>query len=827
MSLHDQSRRTRAYVSRFSGRAILACLAASALLLAARLPPVQSVCGAGPPLAPGERDVTDQVLRDIEQGRFMILRYDNCRGTVSARLNGSAGGKSSLAAQFDGLYVICEPVLRHLLSLGGPMSKGICDLYHIYPQRLTVSSRGRFVEYIHPDITDTYTWARTRTLTLPELPAGTMTQQAVEMWHEKVRALHKERNLGAFFTVRDRSKADGDVRIMPTAFVGDQTGITLRRTQPGKAPRVIRLPLGHFFMGDPVTFAGMETRGVTSLTWWNATLAELVAYPSDFSLLGVTFHHRFRMPQYPAPHAAQHPRNDQFIEASLFYSVGLAKEVDAILTPYTPAEGTFMPVPNTTREYKLEIRSPPLAEIEAVRFRLFDVSRRPGICCNAKVHAMSTSGPGGCPHCKAGRVMTQKTVSQHFNRQTYLPRLVTTYDDCPADDLPDLYFTDSDNGEPFQLSGEVVEDERLAYKAADELVIESPRKQEYVAKVRVMDGAAAGKLTVELLVGGAWVPAAAMGDTADIKGVHLYIPNDQDETGVADAWENAFGADLSEDNDASVGGPILGDGLSSREEYRGFLIARNFERTSPKEQDLFVTDDGGLYVDAIDRYVTRWYAGSGVTLHRLHCDEFKGDVVNWTDESARLHAQHLIVVMQHMVMPLGQDVSINRHWIDLWQKNYVGWSPVSWPRKELHTVFVRNDSRGAIAKARTVGHEMGHQLNLPHHGQTDETIDLTGQVLLGAALDGKYYVAVRGGQHSGNHLCLMRYACADLYCDSTSALQPFADHKDKYKKFMPIGWRQQTLFCDSPAGTGFNANGNWCGDATSPACRQGLRIRSE
>ncbi|MDO9509422.1 MAG: hypothetical protein Q7I97_08850 [Thermovirgaceae bacterium] len=819
------------HASRFGswtvGRTLLPSLSAAVLLLAVCLLPMSSACRAETQLAPGETDISDQIQRDIERGEFMILRYDNCRGTMSSRVNGDAGGKSGFTAQFEGLYVICEPVLTQLLSRGGPISEGICDLYHIYPQRLTITSRGRFVEYIDPEIIDTYTWARIRILNLPELTTGTMTQQAVQIWHQKIRDLQSERNMGAYFVVRDRSRAGGDVRVMPTAFVGDPTGVTINRTMQGKPPQAIPMMLGHFFMGDPVAFARMGERGVESLTWWNASQAGLIGSPPDFSLLDLSFHHRFRIPAYPGPNAAQHPANDQTLEADLFYSVGLMKEVDAILTPYTPAEGTFMPVPDTTREYRLEVRSPDIVEVEAIRFRLFDVSENPGICCNARAHAMSTAGPGGCAHCKTGRVMSQTTVPQHFAGDLYLPRMVTTYDDCPADELPDLYFADSDNGEPFELSGKVAEDPRLKYRAADELLINVPEKQEYIVKVRIMDGAAAGKMTAELLVGGAWVPAAAMGDTADILGVHLYIPNDQDETGVADEWENVFGADLSEDNDDSIGALIRGDGLSSREEYRGFIIARNFERTSPKEQDLFVTDDSGIFTTAIDTYVTPWYANSGVTLHRLHCDEFRDDIVNWTDETGRLHPQYQIVVMQHMVMPLGNDVGLNRQWIDLWQKGYAGWSPVNWPCRELHTVFVRNDGRDTLAQAKTVGHEMGHQLSIPHHGDKDEVIDLTGETLDGVAMDGKYYVAVRGGEHSGNHRCLMRYSCADLFCDNPSVLLPFSWHKGKYKEFLPRNRNRRDLFCDSQAGTGFNANGKWCGDAASAPCRETMRIKSE
>jgi hypothetical protein len=810
-----------------AGRAALLCLLAGGVALAASLLSPESKCLAEEGLASGESDISEEVLRDIERGKFMILRYDNCRGTMSSTVDGDAGGQSNFTAQFEGLYVICEPVLTHLLTRGGPMSESICDLYHIYPQRLTIRTRGRYVEYPASDMIDTFTWAKTRALVLPELATGTMTQQAVEQWHEEIRALHKERGMGAYFVVRDRRKADGDVRIMPVSFVSDPTGRRQRRTQSGKPPQTFQQPLWYTFMGDLMAFSNVGSEGVTSLDWHSTARTDLIHFPSDFSLLDLSFEHRARVPIHPAPHAGQSSANDQTLSADLFFSAGLTKEVDAIFTPYTPAEGTFMPIPDTVREYRLEVRSPDIAEVEAIRFRLYDVSDNPGICVNAKVHVLSKGGPTGCAHCKRGSAMMLTEAAQHFTGETYLPRMVSTYDDCPADELPDMYFTDTDNTAPFELSGEIVEDEQLKYKVADEVLIYAPEQTEYIAKVKFMDGAAAGKLTAELLVGGVWVPAAAMGDTADITGTFLYLPNDQDESRVADAWEEVFGDDLAEDNDDTIGGPILGDGLTSLEEYRGFVIARSFERTSPQEHDLFVTDDSGMFAAAIDHHVAPIYDSSGVRLHRVYGDESKEDVVNWTDESSRRHAQYLIVVMQHMVMPLGDDAAVNREWIDRWQTNYVGWAKPTWPQKDYHTVFVRNDQRGELAKGRTVAHEIGHQLDLPHHGSMDDTITLDGLSLHGQWYEGDYYVAVRGGQHSGNHLCIMRYACAELYCDSTEVLLPLEDHTDRYKAFLPRHHRQRTLFCDSPTGTGFNANSQWCGDATNPACRETMRIRSE
>jgi hypothetical protein len=56
----------------------------------------------------------------------------------------------------------------------------------------------------------------------------------------------------------------------------------------------------------------------------------------------------------------------------------------------------------------------------------------------------------------------------------------------------------------------------------------------------------------------------------------------------------------------------------------------------------------------------------------------------------------------------------------------------------------------------------------------------------------KYYVAVWGGEHSGDVNCLMRYAGGDLYRRDTGLYYPFP--KDK----------EGALLCTSQEGTGLN-----------------------
>jgi len=783
--------------------------------------PVNAPRGAS---AASDHDITEQVLTDLKTGKFMILRYDNCRGTIESQLTGDAGSTSNLTAQFDGLYVVCEPVLTHLLHRGGPMSSSICDLYHIYPQRLTIRSHGKVTQYVEPGMTYEWTWRRTRSMSLPVPPNGTLAQAAVGRWKNLAQAKMREVHMRALFLLSDRRAAGGTVTVEPSALIGDPQGTTLRITDAEGNVTTLSNPLGHLVQGKrtglpAVVSPSGNPAGVTH--WWNVHRTELQGEAKDFSPLDLTFSHRRIITGRAQQILGQHPRNDQLAKARVFYSIGLVKEVDAELAPAGGEESTYAPRPDDTRQYRLTVNEPEISEVEAIRFYLVNVSRHEGIACNARVHVLSSIG--SCDHCLEGRQDTSRFDEAPFGGMRF-DRVYYKYNNCPADDLPDLYFTNTDNpATEFELGDNANRDPKLKYDTSAELIVKAPSRKQYTVTVRVMDGAAAGRLKAELLVGGAWKPATATGATADSEHLALLIPNDQNDNGVADAWEQSRSTDTSADNDNSLGGEILGDGLTVKEEYRGFYIQKKFTRLEPGTQDLFAHDYAGQYGPALQQ-VKGWYDNCGMKMHILHSDEFQRDVVNWTKTDVRRHDQYQLVVMKHNTLPLGDDTATNRRWIDRWTGGAIGVSAVTWPQKDHHVIIIRSTVGGLQSQARVLAHEFGHQLNVNHHGDTDEIVEVTGLEHL--VPDGKYYVAVRGGEHSGHHLCFMRYDCADLFCDDESVRTPYWLHKGKYSIFTPVDQKTFTEFCKDPKGTGFNANG-WCRDAAKGACRMQIRIRSE
>ena len=113
-----------------------------------------------------------------------------------------------------------------------------------------------------------------------------------------------------------------------------------------------------------------------------------------------------------------------------------------------------------------------------------------------------------------------------------------------------------------------------------------------------------------------------------------------------------------------------------------------------------------------------------------------------------------------------------------------------------------------------VGHELGHAINMPHHGD----LVANNRICPGNPM----YIALRGGQYSGEWRCVMRYNEAQYY-EGWDGRCYAAD---------PEG--VQNMYCTSKAGTERNAgpdrmeNGMalpMAGDATVGTCMTHLTIR--
>ena len=426
-----------------------------------------------------------------------------------------------------------------------------------------------------------------------------------------------------------------------------------------------------------------------------------------------------------------------------------------------------------------------------------------------------------------------------MSEQSTVVRDYVTYDTCPLDDAPDIFFRDLDNPD-LTLGGDVLETEY--YALGQTLTVEEVTESEYTVTLTALDWGGGARLKAEVMMNGVWVPAGADGPTAD--GDYLMVPVDADTDGIADAWEQPDDLDPMADDDAyrEFGPtPNAGDGLTAIEEYRGVYVnhsgAPEHRRLMTSVRDLFVYD----YTGALDtdlRVVSRAMLEQDIFLWRI--DELGqfNDVINFSSRAPQKTGdQHILVTMENPTTPA--DVG--------WRRFYDDWafwsgraSSVGPPTSRHHTVLLQHNliSRGLTdSRAGTVAHEIGHQLNVWHHGDTGGwvTDPSTGTMQM---------VAVPGGQHSGAHNCFMRYLRATLFCDgsdasacaSDSSYVPYACGSSGTASSVlaialggddPCAAVRET-FCRTPSGSGINADGGWSGDA-SPGrgnCADQITIRS-
>lgn len=242
----------------------------------------------------------------------------------------------------------------------------------------------------------------------------------------------------------------------------------------------------------------------------------------------------------------------------------------------------------------------------------------------------------------------------------------------------------------------------------------------------------------------------------------LKIPKDDNGNHVADTWElSGELKDADVDLDTNPIGDHTGDALSYYEEYRGFMVQGEHERTDPNRKDVFIYDMNHLGLG--------YFPLSGMSTHVLRKDEYtwvppsdprqNGRVVNFNHGFAHLGDEHVLLLVNGPAPDapgvLGEAVG----------------GPG--PPKMITGVYVDKAAClgswwGDLEVQSHLGHELAHGCNVPHHGDGDYSPDdfwMKGQ-------DGKWYpigtpskqeVSVRQGEHSGAMQCIMRHYRSGYY----------------------------------------------------------------
>jgi hypothetical protein len=230
----------------------------------------------------------------------------------------------------------------------------------------------------------------------------------------------------------------------------------------------------------------------------------------------------------------------------------------------------YLPVPGTTVNVTIDIKieGEEGCKTEAVKFRLYDVTR------------------------ERGRYMNDKDPAWYDTRR-------------------DLYFDAGSN------SGLTV--------SADSTTAESSSEVTNVT-VSCNDYGAYGKLEAMVKVDGTWYTAKDESSGNE----YITIPVDDNNNKIADKWEadnSVSGNAASWDEEADPSGQGTdGDGMTNYEEYRGFMCATKhgespqYLRMNPKIKEMFVIDNDNLLPK------TPWQLASEIRVYYLSQNEVYGSL---------------------------------------------------------------------------------------------------------------------------------------------------------------------------------------------------------
>ena len=354
----------------------------------------------------------------------------------------------------------------------------------------------------------------------------------------------------------------------------------------------------------------------------------------------------------------------------------------------------------------------------------------------------------------------------------------------PGDTAPDLAFAPGQAG--FGAPEALGDDERIETTAA----VESA-----TVTVECRDYGAWAELKAEVNVDGSWQPCRPE-DGKD----GIAIPLDENGDHIQDRWldnwaEGEAAADDQDDEPEGVGDPAEpGDGFSNYEEYRGFVVDGKWLDTLPSEKDVFIHDSIGLGIGK--------FAQLGLRHHLIRQDEYDGNrVVNFNRGEASAGEQKGIYLRSKANMACLGEVN-----------------PCVGSPNVVDEVLIadgasleRSRSEGMLSAplAETVGHELGHAVNIMHHGMDypswkGRAANVTAEQERDART---HSVATQGGIWSGDLECIMLYDSPYFYVgrDGILYLYPFGE--------VP---HLLTKFCDQKAGTGVNAAGSRTGPNGEP-----------
>jgi len=280
------------------------------------------------------------------------------------------------------------------------------------------------------------------------------------------------------------------------------------------------------------------------------------------------------------------------------------------------------------------------------------------------------------------------------------------------------------------------------------------------------------------------------------------IPQDIDENRIADGgWAVTGGgrvadpaANNEDEDDRPAGDGFNGDGLSTYEEYRGFKLMDGNDiahtRTSYNHKDIFIRNESGL---DLGTYGTV----SGLQVHEISEQQYVDDktrVINPNFHSAT----HIVNQMGLRLLDKGKHATLLGVAVMTTNQPAIPNQGIEIRiySEKIAEVCRRKGILGQLAAkiAAVTAHELLHGNNVCHHGEQNPEVENSFNLIQGL--------------RSGNVSCVMRY---DNVGSVIRGFDPEAIGSD---------------LCSSPAGTGYNANGNTFGNAAANRgnCRGMIRV---
>ena len=376
------------------------------------------------------------------------------------------------------------------------------------------------------------------------------------------------------------------------------------------------------------------------------------------------------------------------------------------------------------------------------------------------------------------------------------------------DQNPDLIVLDDDRQKADQLGTDMTE---------GEVIISS------------FDYGAYGDLEVEAKLSNGEIVKGVLVGTGEEK---LKLPHRKDGSYIADIFVRNLGSytDKDDNEDDPVGDGYKGDGISLYEEYRGFKNGKKWVTGDPKKKDVFVYNEihGAL---PIMRGIGIFQKATGLVVHKdLLKSQVRADMVinfNFNPETHLSEDQHVIRLKSSKKLSEGADRAFVEEVGTPGTAKSVN-IPPDWDDFRMVQDIQVPD------KDRTTAHEMGHDVNIWHHGEIDRKerwfldgnklmaqvayVDNTGQYrfgntrieitvkledgtvlspeeVLGQGITQRLaWIGKKHGQHSGVEDCLMRYWIATAY---------LTDPESNVRYLSP-GEISGAKFCTTANGTGIN-----------------------